>query len=104
MRVGDGERSPLPRQRDVRQRGGAAARRQLLGPGHPPARRHPPLLRPLPGQASIRGLQRAAAHLPLLHERPVSGGCRLAAGRGAGVLWPQTPPHQELTDGETGLK
>ncbi|TKS83626.1 putative ATP-dependent RNA helicase DHX33 [Collichthys lucidus] len=87
----NGERSPLPRPRDVRQRSRATTRRQLLSSGHSPACGHPPVLRPFPGQASVRRLQRAAAHLPLLHEGPVSGGRRLAAGRGAGVLRPQTP-------------
>lgn len=97
MWAGHWERSPLPRPRDVRQRRGAPTRRQLLSSGHAPARGHPPLLRPLPGQASIHDLQRAAAHVPLLHERPVFGGRRLAARGGAGVLWPQTPTDQELT-------
>lgn len=92
----DGERPPLPGARNVRQCRRAPARRQLLGPGHPPARHHPPFLRPFSGQAGVRGLQRAAAHVPLLHEGPVLGGRRLAAGSGARILWPQTATHQEL--------
>lgn len=103
MRSRHGKGSPLPRPRDVRQCCRAAARRQLLGSGHPPARGHPPLLRPLPGQASVCGFQRAAAHLPLLHERPLPGGRRLAGGRGAGLFRPQAPPQQELTNREAGL-
>lgn len=99
-----GKRSALPRTRNVCQRRRAPTRRQLLGSGHPPARDHPPLLRPLPGQASVRGLQRAAAHLPLLHEGPVFGGCRLAAGSGTGILWPQAATHQKLTNREAALK
>lgn len=96
MRGRHSQRSPLPCQRDVSQRRRAAARWDLLGSGHPPACGYSSLLRPVPGQASIRGLQRAAAHLPLLHERPVFGGCRVAAGCSARVLWSQTASQQEL--------
>ncbi|MEE6469895.1 hypothetical protein FKM82_008809 [Ascaphus truei] len=52
----------------------AAARRDLRHSGHSPAGGHPPLLRPLPLQACLRSLQRAAPHLQVLHERLVCGG------------------------------
>ncbi|TNM84696.1 hypothetical protein fugu_008874 [Takifugu bimaculatus] len=41
---------------------------------HQPVAIHPSSC-PIPGQASLCSLQRASAHLPLLYERPVFGGC-----------------------------
>lgn len=98
-----GERSPLPGPWDVRQCRRATARWQLHRSRHPPARDHPPLLGPFPGQTGIRGVQRAAAHLALLHERPLFGRRRLARGRSTRIFLPQTAPGQELTKGQAGL-
>lgn len=94
----DREHSPLPRARYVRQRCWATTRRQLLGSGHSTASGHPSFLCTFPVKASIRCLQWAAAHVPMLHERPLFGGRRLATGRSTRVLWPQAPPHKELTN------
>lgn len=98
------QRSPLPCQRDVSQRRWAAAWWELLSSGHPPACGNSSLLCPVPGQASIRSLQRASAHLPLLHERPVFGGGWVAVGRSARVFWPQTAIHQKLATRATRLR
>lgn len=96
MRSRNRKCAALPCSWDVHQRCGAPAWRQLLGSGHSPARDHPPVVGPFPGQASLCDLQRAAAHLPLLHEGTLFGGRRLAAGRSAGVLRTQAAHQQEL--------
>lgn len=90
----------MPGPRPLHQRRRAAAWWQLRGPGYPSAREHPPVISPLPGQAGIRGVQRAAAHLTLLHERSVPGGCWLAAGGSPRILSPQATHHQELVFGK----
>ncbi len=94
--VGPGERAALSGSRSVHERGGAAAGRLLRGSGHTPARVHPSLIRPVPGQARLRGVQRAPAHVALLHEGSVFGGRRLAAGSRAGVFPPEAARVQEL--------
>lgn len=95
--VGPGERAALSGSRFVHERCGAAAGRLLRGSGHTPARGHPSLIRPVPGQTRLRGVQRAPAHVTLLHEGSVFGGRRLAAGSRAGVFPPEAARDQELT-------
>lgn len=95
--VGAGERAALSGSRFVHERGGASAGRLLRSSGHTPARGHPSLIRPVPGQTRLRGFQRAPAHVALLHEGSVFGGRRLAAGSRAGVFPPEAARDEELT-------